>query len=88
MPFSIFSVKPKYYKNGLWWFTKMMAVGVGEHRWEAMNLFRRVWSNKFYYVSLWLKKNYIFFFRLDNNFSTKSSSNGLNWLTYLDFTLK
>jgi len=51
MPFPIFSVKPNYYKNGLWWFTKMMAVTVGEHRWEAMNLFRRVYSNKFYYVN-------------------------------------
>jgi hypothetical protein len=50
MPFAIFSAKPKYYKNGLWWFTKMMAVTVGEQRWEAMNLFRRVYSNKFYYV--------------------------------------
>ena len=42
MSLNIFSAKVSHHKNGIWWFTKMMARAVGEDRWEAMRLFRRV----------------------------------------------
>jgi len=78
MPFAIFSARPNYYKNGLWWFTKMMAVAVGEHRWEAMNIFRRVYSNKFYYVNAPPIHFYSLQFSPGSNSFMKSSLSGLS----------
>lgn len=49
MSLSVFSVKTSYYKNGLWWFTKIPARLIGEERWESMRLARRVFGNKLYY---------------------------------------
>ena len=49
MSLALFSTKPSYYKNGIWWFTKMMSKAVGEERWDAMRMFRRVNAMKFYY---------------------------------------
>lgn len=49
MSLSIFAVKNQYYKNGIWWFTKMLNRVVGEERYDAVRVWRRVWVNKFYY---------------------------------------
>ncbi len=49
MSLNIFSTKPQYYKNGIWWFTKMACRVVGEERWDRMRMFRRVNAMKFYY---------------------------------------
>ena len=50
MSLSLFSVKNKYHKNGkyglklgIWSFTKIMNKIVGEDRWDAMRIYRRVW---------------------------------------------
>lgn len=50
MSLAIFSVKNQYYKNGIWWFTKMFNRAVGEQRYDAWRVERRVISNKFYYM--------------------------------------
>lgn len=34
---------------GIWWFTKMLNRVIGEERYDAIRIQRRVYSNKFYY---------------------------------------
>lgn len=36
--------------EGIWWFTKMLNRVVGEERYDAIRVQRRVYSNKFYYL--------------------------------------
>jgi hypothetical protein len=47
---NIFGVKNNYYKNGIWWFTKILNKAVGETRYDSLRLTRRVWGNKLYYA--------------------------------------
>ena len=46
---NIFGAKVKYYKNGQWFWTKMLARTVGENRYNTFRLERRIASNTFYY---------------------------------------
>ena len=50
MSLAIFSVKNLHHKNGIWWFTKMANAVVGEQRYDALRVSRRVMTNKFYYM--------------------------------------
>jgi len=39
MSLALFSMKNNYWRNGIWWFTKILNRGVGEERYD----FARVW---------------------------------------------
>ncbi len=49
MLFPLFASKLNYYKNGIWWFTKLGARIVGEDRYNVFRLERRIAIAKFYY---------------------------------------
>ena len=49
MPFSIFSTKPNYYKNGMNWWLKMINRAIGENNYEYLRLEKRILSATFYY---------------------------------------
>ena len=60
MSLALFSVKNQYYKNGIWWFTKMLNRAVGENRYDAFRVYRRVLTNKFYFARQeWLYKMFV-----------------------------
>ena len=35
---------------GIWWFTKIINAAVGEERYDALRIRRRVFTTKFYYL--------------------------------------
>lgn len=45
----LFASKVNYYKNGIWWFTKLAARIIGEDRYNVLRLERRIAIAKFYY---------------------------------------
>jgi len=62
MSLSVFSTKNAWYKNGtslhfftnltplgIFWWSKMLNKAVGEQRYDAIRIQRRVWSLKWYY---------------------------------------
>lgn len=46
---NFFSGGVKYYKNGMWYWSKMIARAVGEDRYDKFRLTRRIQTNRFYY---------------------------------------
>jgi hypothetical protein len=42
MSLTFFGIKNRYYKNGIWWFTKILNKVVGEDRYDAFRVFRRI----------------------------------------------
>lgn len=49
MLFPLFASRVNYYKNGVWWFSKLFTRMIGEDRFNVMRLERRIASAKFYY---------------------------------------
>ena len=45
----MFPSKVKYYKNGIWWFTKIINKTIGEERYDFLRLERRIWQNRVWY---------------------------------------
>ncbi|EGR31086.1 hypothetical protein IMG5_118110 [Ichthyophthirius multifiliis] len=50
MSLSLFGLKNNYYKNGIWWFTKILNRAVGEDRYDKIRVYRRTLQNKIYYT--------------------------------------
>jgi hypothetical protein len=50
MSFSLLSVKNKYHKNGIWSFTKILNKIVGEERYDAIRVYRRIWQARIWYT--------------------------------------
>lgn len=42
MSLAFFGVKNNYYKNGIWWFTKILNRAIGEDRYDSLRVFRRI----------------------------------------------
>ena len=56
----VFHVKNQYYKNGIFWFTKLLNKVVGESNYDKFRVKRRIFSNLFYYQrQQWLHKVFI-----------------------------
>jgi len=49
MSLSVFSTKNAWYKNGMFWWSKILNKAVGEHRYDAIRMYKRVNSLKWYY---------------------------------------
>ena len=50
MVLPVFSTKVNYYKNGLFWWSKMFNRVIGEKRYDTLRMEKRIASAKFYYV--------------------------------------
>jgi hypothetical protein len=50
MLFPLFTSRVKYYKNGQWWFTKLMTRMIGENRYDVLRIERRIALAKMYYA--------------------------------------
>jgi len=50
MSFAIFSTKNNYWKNGIWWFSKIANRAIGEQRYDFIRVQRRIYSARFYYA--------------------------------------
>ena len=46
----LFNNRVGYYKNGIWWFTKLFNRVIGESRYDYLRLERRIAIAKFYYI--------------------------------------
>jgi len=49
MSLAIFSTKNNYWKNGIFWWSRILNRVVGEERYDYLRVQRRISSNKFYY---------------------------------------
>ena len=50
MLFPLFASKVGYYKNGIWWFTKIFNKIIGEKSHNYLRLERRIWQNRIWYT--------------------------------------
>ena len=50
MLFPLFASKVKYYKNGIWWWSKLINKAIGEERYDYLRIERRIMQNRIWYT--------------------------------------